>query len=69
VKSTSERDQQTVTIGTALAVFLGTLMLCVPILLIGAVTGVLGDFEAAFGWMPVVAVVACVLYLARHRRS
>jgi hypothetical protein len=69
VKSASERDRQTVTIGTALAVFVGTLLLCVPIMLIGAVTGLLEDYEAAFAWMPLVAVVACVLYLARHRRS
>jgi hypothetical protein len=33
------------------------------------ITGVVQNFDAAFVWTAVVAGVACVLYLARHRRS
>jgi hypothetical protein len=71
MRSQAERDQQTVTIASALALFLGVLALGLPGLAIVAWTGELSDAtgSALFTANVLVAALASGWYLARHRRD
>lgn len=67
VKSQEARDEQSITIATALAIFLGTLVLGVgSIALVGAVTDMSRTFGAALPLAVVVAAVAGTAYVIRH---
>lgn len=73
MRSQAERDQQTITIATGLAIFVGILL--VGILLVVLVKAVSdldlsGGAASAFGFgMVLLAGVVSIAYLVRHRRS
>ena len=66
VRAQGERDEQTVTIATALAVFLGTLAIGIAGILVGAMTDMSRTFDAAIYWAVGAAVLAGGTYLVRH---
>ena len=67
VKTQRERDEQTVTIATALAVFIATLAIGIAgIVVVGAMTDMSQTFDAAIYWTVSVAVLAGGTYLVRH---
>lgn len=68
MRSQPQRDQQTLAIGSALAVFFCTVVIGIALGVIGAVSGA-WDFDPAFKSAVLVAVVAGGLYLLRHRHA
>lgn len=71
MRSQAERDQQTLTIGTFLAIFVGVLVVGVLIgVLIEAVGSLSEGVASALGIATLlVAGVVSFAYLVRHRRS
>lgn len=69
MKDQRARDEQSVTIATALTVFLVAVGACIVVLLfVGWVTDMEQIFETGFPWAVVAAALAGALYLVRHRR-
>jgi hypothetical protein len=69
MKDQRARDEQTVTIATALIAFLGTLGVGIVLLLIiGWATDVGQAFETGFSWAIAAAGLAVAAYCVRHRR-
>ena len=73
MRSQAERDQQTITIATALAIFVGILL---AVFLLAVLVNAVSDFEPSGGPASALGVgsvlltgVVSIAYLVRHRRS
>jgi len=67
MRTRQAREETTLTIASALAVFLGTLGLCIGVLVIvGAATNMSDAFDAGGPWAIGIAGLVGFVYLVRH---